>query len=276
MKLWKIKKRGQIRTFARAIKENVYNSFGKGNAWSLSLNFGLSSGNNCDTSCRHHRFSSAENATRACYSSTIELQREAARDNLQAKEDLGAMKVLALAIMQWAELQAFIRAEGIGNVRWMRISSGGSVPPREQIPERYRKRYHALWRQLVQLWLSVGVKVHFPVETLEKAQYYRSFLGDLIAIRVSSQSLESFGNATSAASCVVGEDITVKTSKSVKRDRIAYARAYARERYNKTGRKSIVCPAIVSTFENRDNKIYCGDCDACSRESVDIIYPLHV
>jgi hypothetical protein len=275
-KIWKVTKIGENRTFARALKENVYNSFGKGNAWSLSLNFGLSSGLNCDNSCRHHKQSTADNPTYACYSSTIERQRAAVRENLQTKEDIGAIQVIATAIMQWGELQSLIRAEGIGNVQWMRISSGGSVPSESQIPQRYIKRYKALWRQLVSLWLSVGCKIHFPVETLEKAEFYRSFLGDLITIRVSAQSCEAFNNVNVESSCVVGENITVKTSKRVKRDRIDLARQYARERYAATGRKAIVCPAIVSTFEKRPTKIHCGDCDACSRSGIDVIYPLHV
>jgi len=284
-KIWKVTKIddalsvmlfGENRTFARASKENVYNSFGKGNAWSLSLNFGLSSGSNCEPSCRHHRESIADNPTYACYSSTIERQRAAVRDNLQGKEDIGAIQVVATAIMQWGELQSLIRAEGLGNVQWMRISSGGSVPSESQIPARYVKRYKSLWRQLVSLWLSVGCKVHFPVESAEKAEFYRSFLGDLIVVRVSAQSQHAFNNVSVEASCVVGENITVKTSKSVKRDRIALARQYARERHASTGRKAIVCPAIVSTFEKRPTKIHCGDCDACSRSGVDVIYPLHV
>jgi hypothetical protein len=269
VKLWAIKQR-----IERAGKDNVFSTFGKGDERSIALNFGKSSGSNCSTFCRHHKNSTADNPTHACYSSTAELMRPTVGQFLLGQEASGALQTIGNAMIQLGELLELLRSKN-EKLSFFRISAAGSVPNRDQIPERDRKRFETLFRQLIQVIVSHGAKVHFPVETMEKKSYYDSFLGDLITVRLSCQSIESF--MTSAeSSFVVGESITNKTSKTVKRDRIELGRQIAVERYRITGRKTIVCPAIVSTFEKRDRKIQCGDCDACSRKNLDIIYPLHV
>lgn len=275
MKLWKVTILDELPTFARDSKENVYNSFGKGCDTSLALNFGISAGENCDPGCRMHPESTSPDKIGGCYATTIEKQRPAVVDNLAHKEDIGALKVIALAIVQWGELQVLIRENALRQVSWVRISSGGSVPAEDQVPVRYRKRYKALFRQLVQLWTSVGAMVHFPVESIEKAVWYRSFLGDLITIRLSAQSEGEFYGDNGAMSFVVGEHITSKNSKRVKRDRVTYARAYARERKQETGRPTMHCGAIESTFLKREYKQKCGICKACAMDDIDILYSKH-
>jgi len=58
------------------------------------------------------------------------------------------------------------------------------------------------------------------------------------------------------------------------------SRALARARTEKTGRKCIVCPAVVVSFNHRHDKARlakakCGNCTACAHGHVDVIYPLH-
>ena len=269
-KLWKITK-GRIE---RVGKENIFNSFGKGVDKSISLNWDMSSGDNCSTSCRHHRDSLAENATHACYSTTAESMRPSVRDSLERKGKMSPLEIIGLAYIQLGGLFTFL--DSVGEIlEFFRMSSAGSVPPKESIPEHERKRYETIFRLFCMTLVKRNVAIHFPVEDVEKWEYYNSIVGDIVTVRLSLQDVASETTENRPCSFVVGEDITVKTSKSVKRDRIALAKRRAQERYKATGRKTIVCPAIVSTFEKRESKIQCGQCDACSRRGVDVVYPLH-
>lgn len=271
MKLWKLTN-GRIE---RVGKENIFNSFGKGVDKSISLNWDMSSGENCSVTCRHHMYSTAENPTNACYSTTAESMRPSVRDSLERKGNMSPLQLIGLAYMQLGELFTFL--DSVGEVlEFFRMSSAGSVPPKESIPEHERRRYETIFRLFCRALVKRNVAIHFPVEDVEKWEYYNSIVGDLVTIRLSLQDIASETSETRPCSFVVGEDIRSHNSKSVKRDRIALAKRRAQERYNATGRKTIVCPAIVSTFEKRESKIQCGQCDACSRRSVDVVYPLHV
>lgn len=271
MKLWTVKN-GRI---DRASKENIFNSFGKGCDKSIALNWDMSSGANCSTSCRHHRDSTAENATNACYSTTAESMRPSVRDSLERKGNMSPLEIIGLAYIQLGELFTMLDSRG-EILEFFRMSSAGSVPPRESIPEHERKRYETIFRLFIVALVKRNVAIHFPVEDISKWEYYNSIVGDLCTVRLSLQDVESETSEKRPCSFVVGEDIRTSNSKSVKRDRISLAKKRAHERYIATGRKTIVCPAIVSTFEKREKKIHCGECDACSRASVDVVYPLHV
>ena len=270
-KLWKLTK-GRIE---RVSKENVFNSFGKGVDKSISLNWDMSSGDNCSVTCRHHRDSTAENATHACYSTTAESMRPSVRDSLGRKGKMSPLEIIGLAYIQLGELFTFLDSRGEA-LEFFRMSSAGSVPPRDSIPEQERKRYETIFRLFCLTLVKRGVAIHFPVEDVEKWEYYHSIVGDIVTVRLSLQNVQSETSENRPCSFVVGEDIRSANSKTVKRDRIALAKKRAHERYIATGRKTIVCPAIVSTFEKRESKIQCGQCDACSRRGVDVVYPLHV
>lgn len=270
-KLWKLAN-GRIE---RVGKENIFNSFGKGVDRSISLNWDMSSGENCSVTCRHHRHSIAENATNACYSTTAESMRPSVRESLERKGAMSPLQIIGMAYIQLGELFTFL--DSVGEVlEFFRMSSAGSVPPRESIPEHERKRYETIFRLFCLALVKRNVAIHFPVEDVEKWEYYHSLVGDIVTVRLSLQDLASETSETRPCSFVVGEDIRSRNSKSVKRDRIALAKRRAQERYSATGRKTIVCPAIVSTFQKREKKIHCGECDACSRHGVDVVYPLHV
>ena len=53
---------------------SIVGTFGKGIEGSLTVNFGVSGGDNCDTACKHHPQSSASDATRACYAVRAEIR----------------------------------------------------------------------------------------------------------------------------------------------------------------------------------------------------------
>lgn len=270
-KLWTIKNE----RIERVGKENIFNSFGKGVDKSISLNWDMSSGENCSVTCRHHRNSIAKNPTNACYSTTAESMRPSVRDSLERKGKMSPLEIIGLAYIQLGELFTFLDSRG-EILEFFRMSSAGSVPPRDSIPEHERKRYETIFRLFCVTLVKRGVAIHFPVEDVAKWEYYNSIVGDIVTIRLSLQDVASETTENRPCSFVVGEDIRAHNSKSVKRDRIALAKRRAQERYSATGRKTIVCPAIVSTFEKRESKIQCGQCDACSRRSVDVVYPLHV
>lgn len=269
-KLWTIVD-GRI---SRKGKENVFNSFGKGTDMSVALNFGSSSGVNCSTSCRHHQQSIAENPTFACYSTTSEKMRPTVRRSLVAKEDNSPLAFIALAYQQLQDLYLFLDSRGL-RLDWLRISAAGSVPSPDQIPHHERKRFATILRMMFRLCADRGTKIHFPVESPEKQQYYSSIVGELATVRLSLQDTDSELSNTAPCSFVVGDEVNSRNSRSVRKDRVAIARSRAKERYLSTGRKTIVCPAITSTWA-KGRKIRCGECPACGNEDIDVIYPLHV
>lgn len=259
---------------ARKGKENVFNSFGKGTDLSVALNFGSSSGANCCVSCRHHQQSTADNPTFACYSTTSEKMRPTVRRSLIAKEAGSSLAFLAIAYQQMQDLYAFLDSRGL-KLDWLRISAAGSVPSPDQIPEHEKKRFATILRMMLKLCADRGTKVHFPVESHQKQEYYSSIVGHLASVRLSLQDRDSELLNSSPCSFVVGEQINSRNSRSVRKDRVALARSRAKERYLATGRKTIVCPAITSTWA-KGKKIRCGECPACGNEDIDVIYPLHV
>ena len=270
-RLWKLVM-GRI---TRASKENIYNLFQKGVDLSVSLNWSASGGANCSTACRLHHASTSKQKIGGCYAITNESMRPAVRESAEKKSRLSPLEIIGKAYIQLGELFTELELQGLRLV-WFRFSSVGSVPRKSQIPIAQRKRFETLLRMLVQALVSKGVKIHFPVESRSKRDYYQGIVGDLCVVRLSLQSRKAEVTEEAACSFVVGEEIRLHNSKSVKRDRIKLARERASERYKKTGRKTIVCPAIVSTFQKRPKKIQCGKCDACERKNVDVVYPLHV
>lgn len=270
--LWRISEDNRIE---RTTKDNIFNSFGKGCEDSIALNWDYSSGPNCSTTCRHHAQSIRKNATHACYSTTAEKMRPAVKGSLEQKGRLSPLRLIGLAYLQLGELFIFLESKN-RKLKFFRMSAAGSVPGKSQIPESERKRFETVFRLLCLALVKHGAKVHFPVESLAKFEYYNSLVGDIVTIRLSLQTRESELAFPGPSSFVVGEQFRSSNCKNVKLSRIEYARERASERYQKTGRKTIVCPAIVSTFEKRDRKILCGHCDACANSNIDIVYPLHV
>lgn len=276
----------------------ILGSFSKGTNGSVSINFGMSGGSNCSKRCIHHPDSKRTNATRKCYAAVVERRadRVQLREKLERHEGLPAYALCGAALR---ELQEMERKNKLPP--WVRFSTNGSLPMTANAGALFLNQL----RTLVKWIVDRGIPVHIPVETRNKAEFYRDAIGDLVTIRESLQATGSHTTAEGAVSWVAGADIT---GKNIRARRAERSRQEARERREATGRKTIVCPAVCNGWkmktaqsqasgalrkhgENSPEhaetlaqvdiasaaalKAKCGNCIACSLPSVDVVYPLH-
>ena len=149
--------------------------------------------------------------------------------------------------------------------------------PRQVEDVREDKLFRSQFRALLSWCAQHDIPVHIPVESSRKARFYRAWVGDLAVIRQSCQTKRQWREAKGAVSCVVGAKGTTYP------ERIEAAREAAAERRKATGRKAIVCPAILNTFVSKGKgneykknpNAKCGACVACALSHVDIVYPIH-
>ncbi len=258
---------------------DVLGTFGKGIEGSFSLNYGISSGRNCDISCPHHYGSTAENATRACYATRSEAYRIGLRNKLQKHEDVGAEYLSKKALK---ELRTKVESDP-NSVKWLRISVSGSVPQTQDITVGFRNSL----RELFDYCNHNNIPIHFPVETNKKARVYRRMVGDRAIVRESCHTEDQFINTDGEVSFVAGSKDMNKS------ERLQDAKRIAGLRLKNTGRKTIVCPAVAAKYYTYENarkkgmkhidaqkleaspKAKCGNCTACAESEVDVIYPLH-
>jgi hypothetical protein len=249
----------------------ILGGFGKGVDGSVSINFGTSAGKNCSKRCRHRSDYKGPGATGACYAEAIEKRPD--RTQLLAKlkrhDKMPAAIVCGAAL---SELQA-LELRGIVPP-WVRFSTAGSLPMPGDVTNAFRTQLRALVSWLV----YYNIPVHLPIETNGKAEFYRSIVGDLVCVRESLQRVGSHKTAVGAVSWVAGDDII--TGKAIFLRRIERARAECKERTAGTGRKAIVCPAIVASFKQRLGADHnplakCGSCTACAVSTIDVCYPKH-
>lgn len=252
-------------------------TFSKGNEFSLSINFGLSGGRHCDIQCAHNPSNPDPEAPKDCYAVRAELRpdRKQLRDKLERHESMSPSLVVGKAL---SELQ-YLLSKG-KRIDWLRISTNGAVPPWNS--RSCTRLFKTQLRALLSYCRDNGIKVHFPVETFEKAEGYRSLLDGLVCVRESVQNPEDFIAAPGAVSTSAGAGLPYLK-------RIEECQSLAKQRYESTGRRAIVCPAVTSSFRlklERDpakkeqrreiaNRSKCGNCTSCSNGLVDIIYPAH-
>jgi hypothetical protein len=250
---------------------NVIGSFGKGVDGSVSINFGVSGGKNCSKRCRHHPESKRKNRTRACYAAKLEQRpdRQQLTAKLQRHDALPAWKLCGMALVELQDLEA----RGV-LPPWVRFSTNGSLPMPSEISGLFRNQLRALVSWIV----TRQIPVHLPIETADKARFYREILGDIVTVRESLQEPGSHASAPGPVSWVAGSDIS---GKDTFKRRIDAARQECRERFLALGRKAIVCPAVVAGFLARmkggtkNGKAKCGNCTACSQDHIDVCYPQH-
>jgi hypothetical protein len=244
----------------------VLGSFEKAIEGSRSLNFGISGGRNCDRRCIHHPDSVAEQATFACYAVRTEIrpQRRGLKKKLQRHEAAGAHKIAIRALEELKD--AVVSGQGCP---WLRISTNGSVPQPNQASESFLRALN----ELLEFCLLADIPVHFPVETADKARFYRQKVGYRAVVRESAQSLNRFLTAPGAVSFVGGDPAMSRI------ERVAAAKLIASMRTRRTNRKTIVCPAVADMYlhgtPHAESKSKCGNCVACANGGTDIIYPLH-
>ena len=250
----------------------IIGSFGKGIDGSISINFGVSGGPDCDPACRHHPDSLApDGATHACYAARSEIRPD--RTQLSAKlhrhQGMPPALVLGKALL---EIQRIVERGKV--VPWVRLSTNGALPMPRKV--RGNKLFRSQLLALLSYCNDHSIPCHIPTESFAKARFYRSLVGTLAVVRESIQGgLTRLKTATGAVSYVAGEKSQTRP------ERIESARNAARARREHTGRKTIVCPALLNSWAGMQDKnklnprAKCGACVACSTSGVDVIYPLH-
>jgi hypothetical protein len=286
----------QTAAAAAAIYWQVFGSFSKGVKGALALNFGQSGGANCATSCRHHPIHFAtggqsENDDGECYAVVVERRHDRVQlaHKLERHEQLPASTIVGRAMVEFGALVL----RGIVPP-WLRISTSGAVPtPAAALADR---RFIPLLRELLTSAKSAGTPVHFPVESAEKAAFYREHVGDLVTIRESVQTprmcpatIADHAIPAGPVSFTAGEEVGAGANK---RGRIIAAATAAAAAWSaRTGRKTIVCPAVRVSFLSRTkagkgardaaavkvwrDRAKCGSCTACAQKTYDIVYPAH-
>jgi hypothetical protein len=278
---------------AASIYWAVFGTFSKGVRGALALNFGRSGGANCATSCRHHpaHYRPGESRAGLCYALVVEHRHDRAQlaAKLDRHEALAPSMIAGRALVELGALAL----RGVVPP-WLRISTSGAVPaPAAALADR---RFLPLFRELLTKARDIGTPVHFPVESAEKADFYRAHVGDIVTVRESIQTprmdpatIERHDIPRGPVSFTAGEEVCPGPNK---RGRIlAAATAAAAAWARRTGRRTIVCPAVRVSFLARTKAgkgkrtpaqvsawragAKCGSCTACACPLMDIVYPAH-
>jgi hypothetical protein len=266
-----------ISTTKKSSKPQVLGTFGKGIEGSFSLNYGTSSGRNCDPACPHHAKSTAANPTHACYATRSEAYRPSLKARLARHERTEAATLTLQALIDLRKLHAK------SPVKWLRFSVAGSLPQIEDITPDFRKAL----RLILDFCVKNNIPVHMPVETAAKAKVYRQIVAGRCVVRESVHDDRSFIVEGGPLSAVAG---TKEDSQMV---RLIAAKTLAARHTAQTGQRTIVCPAVATRIiaytkcrenggthqeaqkEHGSPLAKCGNCTACSKSNVSIIYPLH-
>lgn len=286
----------KVSTAVKAIYWPIFTTFSKGIKGAIALNFGVSGGANCATSCRHHPLhfgpgGSREGEDGECYAAEVERRGDRAplADKLARHEALPASTIVGRALV---ELSSMVLRGSIPP--WFRFSTNGALPERSSA--RADRRFIPLLRELLSTLKRHSVPVHLPVESAEKATFYRETVGDLVVVRESIQTPD-MSPATIARHTIPAGPCSFTAGENVgsgpgKRARILAAAAAAAAAWAaRTGRKTIVCPAVRVSFLSRTKAgrgnrskdqieswragAKCGGCRACALEVFDIVYPAH-
>lgn len=274
----------------------ILGTFSKGVRGAASINFGVSGGKNCERRCRHHpeHPHAQANPADACYAAVVEgrADRQQLADKLARHEQLPASVIVGRALAELEREALYDRAPR----PWVRVSTNGSVPGKRKA-QRDRQFLPRL-RQLLEFInrRSGRGRVHFPVESAEKATFYRQAIGDLVTIRESLQTpgmtperIATHPIPAGAVSFTAGESVPAGPGKRLRV--LAAATAAAAAWAQRTGRKTIVCPAVRVSFLARlkayrrgrsaaqvdawRDRAKCGSCCACALAHVDVVYPAH-
>jgi len=274
--------------------ETVLGTFSKGVKSARTINFGISGGANCALECRHHpaNYVGADSRAGLCYAKVVEGRddRKQLADKLERHEKLPASQIIGRAFVELSR----VALNGGKLPQWLRFSTNGALPtPAAAAADR---RFIPLLVETLQFAQKHTIPVHLPVETPQKAEFYRAQLGELVVVRESIQtpdmSPETIANHAIPAgpvSFTAGESVAPGENK---RGRILSAAAAAAAAWSKlTGRKTIVCPAVRVSFLARTTagkagrspeqvnewraKNKCGSCTACAMAHVDVVYPCH-
>jgi hypothetical protein len=216
----------------------------------IALNFSRSGGADCDDSCVLKK-------SGICYAMASQRIYKALYAKLERHENNG---------FEWVLKTALNALEGNpGNfegIRFFRFSTHGTVPNRS-----FSTSERIALARFGDLLKGNNIAIHFPVETREK---YAAILDCGIQPRLSFQ--DRINGSLCSPLC---SSVTAGVRRQTKLDRIGDARKIAGWA-RKTGKRVVICPAIVSSFVGRKRKITCDQCGLCSSSKVDtVIYPMH-
>lgn len=236
------------KNIARKYKVFSWNSKIGENA--IALNFSRSGGSYCDNSCELKK-------SGACYAMASQRLYRSLHAKLERHEKNG---------FEWVLNEALNAIEGnpgdFEELKFFRFSTHGTVPNRE-----FSTAERVALTRFGEILRGRGVLIHFPVETVEK---YAQILACGIQPRLSFQ--DRINGSLCSPLC---SSVTAGVRRQTKLERIGEARkiaGFAR----KTGKRAVICPAIVSSFIKRERKITCDQCKLCASDKVGmVIYPMH-
>lgn len=248
---------------------NILSNFAKGTQLAKAINFGPSGGSNCPSTCQLNVTGNPnwQPADGWCYAMRLELYRPVLLNRLT---QLLKLSVADICLRAMSELHNLLQI-GI-NIHHVRFCSAGSMRQFASLSRRDRLMFvrFAQWlaHHIPTTWLPIA-------DELEARQYSR-LIGKWITVR-HSVSNDRFLSCTTPCSTVVGQVGQTWHSK------LAQAYELAKCRLAATGRKTIVCPAIVQAWQYRWGhgknapKAKCGSrgngCDACCNRNLDIVFP---
>jgi len=225
----------------------IFGSFGKGVKGSLSINFSESGGLWCAASCVFKG--------RGCYAENLEKRQLSIAENGRRHRENFALFLRAVAASIGAKASA----------PWTRFSVFGTIAP----PDVWSLDDH---NELARIAEQLDhTRVHFPVETVEKARALRR-LGfyPRVSDGESAAALTHGFPVSLGCNNLDGITITGRMSRERRQQVTAPARAMAAG-FRAAGISAKVCPAIVGNAK-------CGACRLCN--GVDgpqvVIYPRHV
>lgn len=184
-----------------------------------------------------------------CYAKRLTKLRPNVRKNWESREkdpEAHAENLLAWSFM-------------LTHAPWVRFSVGGSTPPNPS--DRWLSAMKKVADNLDHS------KVHFPVETISKADTLKGIgFFPRVSLGFEHDKIESTMKAGFPVTVVTGTTRLIWKN----RDRLAKeAHAKARELASKYQTTAKVCPAVIG-------KAKCGQCKLCARQDVGIVvYPLH-
>ena len=225
----------------------ILGSFSKGTPGALAVNFSVSGGRHCDSSC------TLKNSI--CYAIGQTARKPSIRVNGQRHEDHPEAFVAALTEPQ--------HLERLTTAPWIRFSAFGAFFQ----PSTITRPIADGMRRLAAALTAAGRMhlVHFPTETMAKARILRSYgFRPRVSCGTDHARLPAVLSEGFTASLVV----TGAKRATGKRKRAHCAPAFEKARELRAqGVDAKVCPAIAGNAR-------CGDCTLCATVPV-IIYPGH-
>lgn len=233
--------------------------FAKSIPGGVCLNLSESAGIWCDDICIYKNPTDPSIPT--CYATRIEGFRPGVK-NRGRRNRLTVVQVINMATLELRQ----IRELGF-YVPWFRFSAFGPVPKPAQAKaiRGFESAFQILINEIAE-HVKLGCGFHFPVESVHKAKYYQQFLPEGMTVRESCQSERTALRRDRAISWVAGSPGMAKP------DKISLAKAFIAKRLNKTGRRSVICPATMS---RSNSKHKCGQCTACHHKQIDVVYLSH-